>query len=390
MVYKLSLAAADLLVGVFVYPTFAYTLYATRVGPLVKRTLDEGEVRSNSSFNSTLFEAYGVPDPLAKDYYIQSLSIPYRNAFGLFTAVSLMVSMSTLMFASYDRFRAISAPMTYDKTQATKIAKRVTVALWLVAFILGALPTLVSELGGYGIVAGGILIAVREDVSLIMHGIALGVPFVVVWILTVSVNVIVKRQARYRRKLMSNRQNQDSKTERRLTKTLLIMVGVFTACILPALIFVLIPEFVPSVNSENVRVLAREPARIFITLELAVVIILASNSLWNCFIYSFRNKEFRKDAASLHLKILSALGLVRVKEAVADCLYKTAHDGRRRLSSVFTATTGITDLRKRSSTPSLRTESSAATTSIYQASTSKTKGISSTSAPSSSGLDSYM
>ena len=390
MVYKLSLAAADLLVGVFVYPTSAYTLYATQVGPLAKRTLDDGEVPSNSSFNSTLLETFGEVDPLARDYYITSLTIPYRNAFGLLTAVSLMVSTSTLMLASYDRFRAISAPMTYDKTQATKIAKRATVSLWLVAFILGVLPTLVSELGAYRSVAGGALIAVRENVSLIMHGIALFVPFIVVWILTVSVNVIVKRQARYRRKLMSQRQNNDSKTERRLTKTLSIMVGVFTACVLPALIFVMIPEFVPSVNPENVRVLAREPARAFITIELAAIIILASNSLWNCFIYSFRNKEFRKDAASLHLKILSALGLVRVKKAVADCLYKTAHDGRRRISSVFTATTGITDLRKKSSTPSLETESSAATTSIYQASTSKTKGISSTSAPSSSGLNSNM
>ena len=121
MVYKLSLAAADLLVDVFVYPTFAYTLYAVQVGPLAKRTLDDIKVQSNSSFNSTLLETYGELDPLARDYYIPSLTLPYRNAFGLFTAVSLMVSLSTLMFASYDRFRAISTPLTYNKTQAKKM-----------------------------------------------------------------------------------------------------------------------------------------------------------------------------------------------------------------------------------------------------------------------------
>ena len=142
---------------------------------------------------------------------------------------------------------------------------------------------------------------------------------------------------------MSRKQNQDSKNERRLTKTLSLMVGVFTACVLPTIILVIVPKTVPSINGENITVLARKPASAFITLELAAAIILASNSLWNCFIYSFRNKEFRKDAANLHFKIMSALGFIRFKSAVGSCLYKTVHDGRRRISSVFSSATVTAD-----------------------------------------------
>jgi len=388
MVYKLSLAAADLLTGVFVFPSFAYTLHIIQLAPFEGRTNDVVNP-PNSSYNSSLLDTYGELEPLANDYYLPFLNDAYGAAFGIFTAVSIMVSVSTLMFAAYDRFRAISAPLKYDKTTATTTAKRLTIALWVIAIILAILPLFVSEVGSYRILAGGVLIAVDEEVSQILHALVLGIPFIIVWILTVGVNVIVKRQTRYRMKLMSKRQTQDTKTEQRLTTTLSIMVGVFTACVLPAIIFVTIPKTVPSLNFENITILAREPARALISLELAATIILASNSLWNCFIYSFRNKEFRKDASVLYFKIFSALGFVRVKRAIGDCLYRTVHDGRRRISSVFTLT-GTSDLRKKSSATSEEAISSAASTaSMYQASTSKTKGISATSA-STSGQDSFI
>ena len=389
MVYKLSLAAADLLVGVFVYPTFAYTLYAIQVGLLVRRTLDDDPELSNSSFNSSLLNSYGKPDPSTSNYYLSILDPAYEDAFGILTAVSLMVSVFTLMFASYDRFQAINKPLRYDKEKAKTNAQRITIILWAVAIVIGILPILAPELGGYRILAGGVFIAVWEETSLILHSIALGVPLLAVWILTLLLNIIVKRQADIRKKLVSSaRQNRDSRLERRLTKTLSIMVGVFTACILPALIIVIIPFVVPSIDAPNITILAKEPARAFISLELAVIIILASNSLWNCFIYSFRNKEFREDAAAIYFKILSALGLVRVKKLFGSCLFRMAYSGRRRLSTVFTATTRLSDQREKSSTSAAETTSSA-NENVHETSKTKSKDISATSA-NSTGLDSYI
>ena len=385
MVYKLSLAAADLLVGIFVYPCFAATLYRFQIAPFATLTVDED--LSNSTFNSSLFDAYEEYDPAANIYFETERNFAYNSFFGFFTSVSIMVSVSTLMLASYDRFRAISTPMTYDKSQATTTAQRGTIVLWIIAIIISLLPIFVNAIRSYRVLAGGLLIAVNEETSQIVHAIVLGVPFVIVWVLTVTVNMIVKKQTRYRVKLMSRKQNQDSKNERRLTKTLSLMVGVFTACVLPAIIFVIVPETVPSINGENITVLARKPASAFITLELAAVIILASNSLWNCFIYSFRNKEFRKDAANLHFKIMSALGFIRFKSAVGSCFYKTAHDGRRRISSVFSSATVTAELRKKSDTST--EEMASSSNSTYNTRSSKSKDITASSA-SVSGLDSYI
>ena len=370
MVYKLSLAAADLLVGVFVYPSFANTLYNLHVAPYQRLTLTEGEMTLGANISANLTQTFEEFDEEVNIYYRPVVLDAYRNFFGCIIAVSFMVSVFTLMFASYDRFRAISAPMTYDKLTATTNSKRATVLLWLAAVVVGLLPIFIAETRNvYLALAGGILIAANGEIGQIIHGIILGIPFIVVWVLTAAVHILVKKQGKYRKKLMSKKQKQDSKTERRLSKTLGIMVGVFTACILPAIIFVVIPESVPSINPENVRSLTREPASAFLTMEVVVSIILASNSLWNCFIYSFRNKEFRKDAAALHFKIMSALGLVAVKRALGDCLSKTAHDGRRRISSVF-ATGTSSEIRKKSTGST--TEETVSSVSEFQ-STTKTK-----------------
>ena len=121
MVYKLSLAAADLLVGIFVYPSFAATLYRLQIAPFATLTVDED--LSNSTFNSSLFDAYEEYDPAANIYFETERNFAYLSFFGFFTSVSIMVFVSTLMLASYDRFRAISTPMTYDKSQATTTAQ---------------------------------------------------------------------------------------------------------------------------------------------------------------------------------------------------------------------------------------------------------------------------
>jgi len=387
MVYKLSLAAADLLTGVFVLPSFTYALHIIRIAPLERRTNIAVDF-SNYSHDSSLRDSYGKLEPLANDYYLPFLNNDYGAVFGLFTAISFMVSVSTLMFASYDRFRAISAPLTYDKTNATTGAKRATIVLWIIAIILGLLPLFVSELGNYRILAGGGLFAVNGEAGLVLHLLALGIPFIIVWILTVSLKVISKRQARLRKKLMSKRQTRESKTEERLTKTLSIMVGIFTLCVLPAILFIAIPKALPTIKTENITILAKEPARAFKSLEIAATIILASNSLWNCFIYSFRNKEFRRDAAVIYFKIFSFLGLVRVKNAVGSCIHRIAHNGGRRISTIFSPT-GPPDPCKKNSATSEETIFSAMTTSTYQGNMPNTKGISDMSAGT-SGLGNYV
>ena len=334
LIYKLSLAFADILVGIFVVPSFIITLYLFHVGPYQRKTDIKDrftDIEGNSNNFSDSF------DQNANIYYRPETTQTYRNFFGFMTIFTFTISVYTLMFASYDRFGALSDPLRYNRDKAKTYAKRIIITLWVLSIVFSILPIVVSDIGPYRIVAGGILIAVDDEMGAYILGTAMALPFIVMWIFTISVQFIVKKQIKSRKDLMTRRQNEQSSYEKQFSKTLSIMIGVFTACILPAIIFLTIPEFVPSVNAQNIRVLTKKPAAAFLSLELATTMILASNSLWNAFIYSIRNKEFRKDASALHYAIASQLGLITLKKCVSECVSKTT-EGRSNVSSAFTTT----------------------------------------------------
>ena len=302
IIYKLSLAAADLLVGIFVIPSFASTLYIYHISPYQEKTF-ESRSTSNNILNRSVNDFNDVN--VTYVYFFPKANSVYINFFGCITTLSFMVSVFSLLFASYDRFRAIHLPLTYDRTEITR-AKRETVGLWALAFLLGILPAVVPEMK-YHIVAGGVLITVFEEVSGIMHGIFFGVSFLGMWAFTIAIYVIVKKNRKLQKTLTAKGSN--STTKKRLAKTLTMMVGVFTGCIIPALILILVPECFAVVNPKNINILNKKAASAINTSELIAVIILASNSLWNCFIYSIRNKDFRKDAKALFNNVFATLGL---------------------------------------------------------------------------------
>ena len=324
LIYKLSLAFADILIGIFVVPSFIITLYLFHVGPYQRKTDIKDrftDIEGNSNNFSDSF------DQNANIYYKPETTQTYRNFFGFMTIFTFTISVYTLMFASYDRYGSLSDPLRYNRDKAKTYAKRIIITLWVLSIVFAILPIVVSDIGPYQIVAGGILIAFDHEMSVYILGTAMALPFIVMWIFTISVQFIVKKQIKSRKDLMSRRQSHDFSTERQLSKILSIMIGVFTACILPTIIFLTIPKFVPSVNAQNIRVLTKKPAAAFLSLEVATTMILASNSLWNAFIYSIRNKEFRKDASALHYAIASQLGLITLKKCVSKCISKTT-EGR--------------------------------------------------------------
>ena len=324
LIYKLSLAFADILVGIFVVPSFIITLYLFHVGPYQRKTDIKDRFTDIDGNSNNFSDSF---DQNANIYYRPETTQTYRNFFGFMTIFTFTISVYTLMFASYDRFGALSDPLRYNRDKAKIYAKRIIITLWILSIVFSILPIVIPDIESYRIVAGGILIAVDHEMSTYTLGTAMALPFIVMWIFTISVQFTVKKQIKSRRDLMTRRQNEQSSYERQFSKTLSIMIGVFTACILPAIIFLTIPEFVPSVNAQNIRVLTKKPAAAILSLELTTTMILASNSLWNAFIYSIRNKEFRKDASVLHYAIASQLGLITLKKCVSECVSKTT-EGR--------------------------------------------------------------
>ena len=314
LIYKLSLAFADMLVGIFVVPSFISTLYIAYFGSLQRKNY-HGQTGANESLaisNETF-------DKDANVFYRKAFDQAYLNFFGFITVLSLFNSVFTLMFASIDRFRSLSNPLGFNREKASIQAKRITIVMWLVSIIFSLLPVVVKELGPYAVVAGGILITVYGEASLFMVGVALAIPFFMMWIFTISVQINLKRQISMRKRQSIRQQNSNFSTEKQLSKTLSIMIGVFTACILPALLLVLLAEIIPSVNLKNIKKSTRGYAAAYLSLELAASIIFASNSLWNSFIYTFRNKQFRNDAAALFYAAALRLKLVALKKCLFDC-----------------------------------------------------------------------
>ena len=303
MIYKLSLAFADILIGIFLVPSFVISLYISNIGPYQRHKI----ISNFTNTNKTVNEFDEVHWHNVNSYYMLNVPKAYIHLFGFINTLSLFNSIYILMFASIDRFIAVHNPLSYDKDKAVTVAKLVVIFMWVVWTVYAAIPIFVPQFGSYEILAGGIMIAVKGEVSFYACSIGLLLPFFVMWIFTIWVQVSVKSQLKAGKKLVSTKRKRSFSVKRQLSVTLSIMIGVFSVCILPAVMLIVISEIFPEFNPLNVNRFSIKSAFALGSAELVSSILLVSNSLWNVFIYSIRNKEFRKDASALYFTTLSTL-----------------------------------------------------------------------------------
>nr|XP_039254652.1 D(1B) dopamine receptor-like [Styela clava] len=301
-VYKISLAIADLLVGVIVLPTFVSTLLLLYQSPV-----NMGDVWKNSPRNSE-----GTLRRNSGGRFKQRTSPEYIDFVGFFTILSLIVSIYTLMIASFDRFLAIYQPMRYGRHNAKRLAIWASLGLWSVAILFSAMPFFVPEMT-YGL-AASIMVASQETSALILYAVVVVIPLIVVWVTTIATFMSTKKHARRRQTLTIRRQSSDNSTkpvtsmETRLARTLASMVGIFTLCLLPAAVILIVPHFLGNLYHDYPRDFDPMASKIFISTEFVTILILMTNSLWNCFIYNARSDDFKKAAKLLYSTLLRKLG----------------------------------------------------------------------------------
>ena len=144
--------------------------------------------------------------------------------------------------------------------------------------------------------------------------IAMAIPLVLSWVFTILTLVSIKRHAKTQ-KHRAPAGDYDRSMEQRLSKTLALMIGVFTISILPAALVCFdgiydISEKLASSYSDNT---IQTPGKYvfnastgYETGKFISVILLPCNSLWNIFIYHFRNPDFRSFYRSQFQRVLSA------------------------------------------------------------------------------------
>ena len=285
----MSLAFADFLVGVFVFPLFIvnFLLYFTRkLEPGDPITRVEGSsVKSNSVISGSFEKVDESLRPFCSEF-----SRSYVNAMGFFTVLSLAASTCTLAAAAVDRFVCVCWPLTYSHSWVEKAARVVVLFCWIYVAVVASLPLYITDLRytmQYSTLAlpGSISAAV---VTLL----AVFIPLLIMWIFTIiTYKVYVRRRNSVRLDAISKA--QVAVHSRNLLHILAIMVGVFTLCLFPTLIYSAVRYFT-----------LFQPIDVgFASAEVVAVVCFLTNSLWNFFIYSGRDKPFRIASKELLLSL---------------------------------------------------------------------------------------
>ncbi|XP_076805620.1 uncharacterized protein LOC143449349 isoform X1 [Clavelina lepadiformis] len=337
VIFRLSLAIADLIVGVIVLPTCIYNLERLTMEPLEPEKL----IRGADKFEIHL--AHG-----------------YLQFVGFVTAVSLFVSLYTLTAAGCDRLVAIYRPLTYYKAQTKKVALWASIVAWLLAATFASLPLYVSFLRVRIIL--WFMVTIVGRLALILLPVAFGIPLLALWVLSIATSRASKRLSRFRKELSTDAENRARLMEVRITRTLALMVGVFSLSVLPVFVLLIISNFFPTLLLQLPRQVNINSAAAFLDVEFVSAIFLLSNSLWNFFIYNHRNVDFQNDVKYLLRSALSKTGIPSCCDATILCFQRLAYQGRRRLSSL--PTLPLYNPRKKSSSTDVTGAPSAAEMSI--------------------------
>ncbi|XP_039254323.2 uncharacterized protein LOC120331318 [Styela clava] len=278
-IYKISLAVADLLIGVFVFPTVIETM-------------------KRAYMPSMLLHHRETDDGMSPKMDIGSFNSRYFNFIGFFSTWSNSVSVYILVMASFDRFMVVFRPLRYNLYTAKSLAIKISIAVWVLALMFSLIPIVLPNFE-YRFIAA-LFVFISGDGEMIILAIAFVIPIFCMLVTHVATYVFSKKNAKARPKVISSGAKVRSiSVENRLAKTLSIMVVAYLVCLLPmsvviGLHFVLteIDTFYPAELNINTLTLVT-------SLEIIFCILFISNSLLNFFIYNIRSKEFRSACTKL-------------------------------------------------------------------------------------------
>ena len=300
-IYRLSLAVADFIMGIFVIPVTIGIKYRRLIRSPTFTELEN--VSSHVIVNDSFLPIQPVVVKLKElnNRLPHNFSSSYASAIGFFTVLSLSVSVCSLVAASLDRFVAINRPLRYNKLKAIFAAKIAVASVWFLGFVLAIFPVAIPDLS-YTFVASN-LMAVGGKPFLIVYAIIFFVTVVLMWSSALATYVAARSTFRNH-----NRQRQTD-DEMRFLVTLGVMIAVFTLCIVPNALTSFVSVYLPHIDLSKPRDFDAIAAMQFTTYELSMKMVLASNSLWNCFIYSIRETTFRRGAKLLYKRIGQSLKL---------------------------------------------------------------------------------
>ncbi|CAK8671613.1 unnamed protein product [Clavelina lepadiformis] len=286
-IYKLSLSTADFIIGLIVLPSFAISMYQ-----IATRSRNSNSTYDGGRNHSSTYSKYIIRTGLGR--FEDTFDYPYVQAVGFFTTLSLAASVYSLTLASLDRLAVVRRPFSYNMDDAKAFSVKAVALMWIFAVIFSLLPFFVGTLR-FGFVAS-IMMASAGPLAMYLYIAALLVPLLVMWAATIATCYYTFRHAR-------DRVSEDFAMEKGLARTLVTMVGVFTASLLPSVLALLGSIFLTGIRYGSPGALDQTLATAFISYEFVAVMILVCNSSWNFIIYNARNQSFKDGTKQLFFDI---------------------------------------------------------------------------------------
>ena len=298
-VYKCSIAVADIIWGFSISYTFLeYGVY-----------LFSDDIRLSKVLNSNLKVSYeNEGNTTVYDYEIDSMrvisnSFDQTSVFFLIMLVfkligmpiTIFVSIISLVFLAADRFFALTFPLRYKKAKTRRLAKIVSVLIWVtLTFVYTTLYYIsIFVLNDFEIapILQPCLNCTFENAIQKFHAIVLFIPFFLLLFFTTLTLVSLKRNHK-RSKKLNRRAKKALSAEKQMAYVLVLMVCAFSFSLLPTLgsyvYFYLLKMKHDDISDYY------NPA-----LPHICTAFLATNSFWNIVIYNVFNKKFREASVKL-------------------------------------------------------------------------------------------
>ena len=307
-IYRLSLAIADFIMGIIVIPTNFGTIY-----PHLFRRLSITELQNATDFrivndSSSSMQSASAELKELNNLLPDALSSEYVSAVGFFTVISFSTSIYSMVAASLDRFVAISRPLRYDDIKAILAAKIAVTSIWFAGIAIAVLPIAVPDLG-YAFVAFNLAKFGRKP-FLILYSVIFFLPVLLMW------SSIIATYAAARPGLRKHDKQFQTDHEMRLLGTIGAMITVFSICVVPLASTIIVSAFLTFVDKTDPENFDPAATAKFLSVELTMGFLFVSNSLWNCFIYSTRETNFRCAVKLLYKRIAQRLRLDAVWNTV--------------------------------------------------------------------------
>ena len=288
-VFKTSIAVSDIiwaLVLCFVAATkFQYyfiTPYKLYCNP---SSIDKNNYKDDKVKNFDCFLLFLQPSSLYNNVWF------FLTTF-LFRKISLFVSLVSLVFAAGDRYFAIAFPFKHKKTNTIKIAKVLSVIIWILTAFFTIFISLYYESYGYeySIIYFLQPLSCKNPIW-IFESVFLFFLFALLWIFTIL--TLKSLYKSYKRSLSLNRVVRNKfLAEKQMSTVLIFMVLAFTFS-LSSTLYNHIRFYLCKLDCSELC----QDYNIYISLYF-----LSTNSIWNILIYNFINKKFRLALKALFKK----------------------------------------------------------------------------------------